>query len=230
MCGMAIPQTEPADRSAVLAQLEERSATWHQAARHGIRAGRPDALAEPGDHVRGGDAGLEVVEYGHYLCEDCVDVRSDLASAGPVLGERVRFGFRHFVLTTPTIEPALRAAEAAEAAAAQGRFWEMHVRLLEPAARFGDHALREHARAIGLDLARYDDDLASGVHLARIVADVESGLAAGVDGTPTFFLGGVRVEGGYEEDELTAALGRALGEPGLAAELRAAHAAALEPR
>jgi hypothetical protein len=204
-------------RPEALERLAEMSRTWHQNARRGIDPARPRALDPATDHVRG--EGVEVIEYGHYLELDAVAAHEELASAAQLLDQRVRFGFRHFPLATPDVDLALGAAEASEAAAAQGGFWEMHDRLLAPASLFGPHAFRVHAQELGLDLDRFDREVADGTHLDRILADVESGIAAGVDGTPTFFVAGQRIDGGYQREELTASLASALHDSGVGAEI-----------
>jgi Na+:H+ antiporter, NhaA family len=83
------------------------------------------------------------------------------------------------------------AAEAAEAAGAQGRFWQMHDRLFAHPSKLGDRNLRRHAEAIGLDLGRFDRELSAGVHAARVDEDLRSGLRNGVPSTPRFFVDGV---------------------------------------
>ena len=118
------------------------------------------------------------------------------------LGERVRFAFRHFPLTE--IHPhALAASAAAEAAAVQGRFWEMHELLFRRQKALEDDDLRRYAAEVGLDLERFDADRASVGVLARIRRDVESGLATGeVLGTPTLFIDGTVHRGPYDAASL----------------------------
>jgi protein-disulfide isomerase len=94
------------------------------------------------------------------------------------------------------------AAEAAEAAGAQGRFWEMHDRLFAHQDALEPEDLLAHAEAIGLDLDRFTSDLALGVHAERVREDVASAEASGVTGTPTFFVGGRRVRGAYDAETL----------------------------
>jgi protein-disulfide isomerase len=115
-----------------------------------------------------------------------------------VLGEKVRFAFRHFPLTD--IHPhALAAAAAAEAAALQGRFWEMHQLLFDGQAALEDHDLRRYAEKLGLDLEAFERDRRGSAVRARVGRDVESAEASGeVRGTPTLFIDGVVYRGAYD--------------------------------
>jgi len=118
----------------------------------------------------------------------------------------VRFAFRHFPLTG--IHPhALAAAAAAEAAARQGRFWDMHELLFHRQKALEDGDLRGYAAQLGLDVAAFDRDRASSSVAGRIRRDAGSGLAPGqVAGTPALFIDGVVHRGGYGPPALLAAL------------------------
>jgi protein-disulfide isomerase len=116
--------------------------------------------------------------------------------------------FRNFPITTSHAH-AEQAAEAAEAAAAQGRYWPMHDLLFENQRRLRDQDLRGYAEQAGLDLERFDRELAEHVHAARVREDFMSGVRSGVNGTPTFFINGVRHDGSYEVEPLLAALEQA---------------------
>jgi hypothetical protein len=121
------------------------------------------------------------------------------------LGDRLRFVFRHFPLDS--VHPhARRAAEAAEAAASQGRFWEMHDLLYENQDDLGDEALRRHAARLGLDPARFEKDLEERAHAPRVREDRFGGERSGVEGTPTFFVNGVRYEGPRDLEALLEAI------------------------
>jgi protein-disulfide isomerase len=122
------------------------------------------------------------------------------------LGGNVRFAFRHFPLTS--IHPrALAAAAAAEAAARQGQFWDMHELLFHRQKALGDGDLRGYAARLGLDVAAFGRDRASTAVAGRIRRDTDSGLASGqVVGTPTLFIDGVVHRGGYDPPTLLAAL------------------------
>ena len=120
-------------------------------------------------------------------------------------GSRLLFGFRHFPLRD--VHPdAERAAEAAEAASAQGAFWEMHNRLYESHGGLSRDDLFHHAGELGLDCARVEAELDSSLHAPRVQRDFDSGQASGVMGTPTFFIGGRLHTGSVDATTLTAAI------------------------
>jgi len=160
----------------------------------------------PDDHVDGpADAPLELVMYGDFQCPFCTAAQPILARVRGRLDGRLRFAFRHFPLRE--LHPdAERAAEASEAAAAQGGFWAMHDALYAQRGRLGLEDVVGAAQRIGLDGARVRAELEAGVHAARVQADVESGDAGGVGGTPTFFINGVRHRGAFDAQSLIAAL------------------------
>src|SRR3712207_412218 len=121
------------------------------------------------------------------------------------VGDRLRFVFRHFPLDS--VHPdARRAAEAAEAAASQGRFWEMHDLLYENQGDLGDEALRRHATRLGLDPMRFEEELEERAHAPRVREDRFGGERSGVEGTPTFFVNGVRYEGSHDLEALLEAV------------------------
>jgi protein-disulfide isomerase len=158
------------------------------------------------DHVQGpDDAPLTLVQYGDYECPYTRKSIPIVHGLQRELGDRLRFVYRHFPLTQ--IHPhALHAAEAAEAAAAQGRFWPLHEHLFAHQHELEDGQLVDHARAVGLDTERVARELAAHAHRARVQADLQSGLASGVQGTPTFFINGARHVGPYDLETLLAAL------------------------
>jgi protein-disulfide isomerase len=165
------------------------------------------APLEPGvDHVRGpADAPL-ILEYGDYECPFSRQAYREIQRVERQLDGRVRFAFRHFPLTE--IHPhALAASAAAEAAALQGRYWDMHDVLFHNQKALTDDDLRRYAAELDLDLARFDRDRAGDAVLARIERDVDSGLASGrVRGTPTLFIDGVLHTGGHDVPALLEAL------------------------
>jgi Na+:H+ antiporter, NhaA family len=173
------------------------------------------------DHVRGLlDAPFELVEYGDYECPFCGRATGVVDALRDRFGDRLRYVFRH--LPQPDVHPnAVLAAEAAEAASAQGAFWEMHDRLYANQDRLEAADLVDHATALGLDAERFARELGSSAHAARIREDVSSAQASGAPGTPTFFVNGRRQVGRYDEEALAAALsdGQAppLAEPAAAA-------------
>jgi protein-disulfide isomerase len=161
------------------------------------------------DHVRGSaDARVTLVEYGDFECPYSGKAYPIVKHVRERMGEQLRFIFRNFPLTT--LHPhAERAAEAAEAAAAQGRFWEMHDLLYENQRHLLDDDLRSYAQALDLDLDLFDEELADHVYADRIHEDLMSGVRSGVNGTPTFFINGLRHEDSYEFEALLLSLQRA---------------------
>jgi diadenylate cyclase len=175
------------------------------------------------DHACGPmDAPVTLVKYGDYECPYCGEAHPLLKELQERVGEQVRFVFRHFPLDT--VHPrARRAAQAAEAVASQGRFWEMHDLLYERQGELGEEDLMRHAAELGLDLGRFEEDLTNDNHAWRIEEDRLGGDRAGVRGTPTLFVNGVRYTGPMDLDGLLAAVeeatsssGASLGEGGVA--------------
>jgi protein-disulfide isomerase len=147
-----------------------------------------------------------LVEYGDYQCPYCGAAYPIVKKVQKRMGRRLRFIFRNFPLTNA--HPfALRAAETAEAAAAQGKFWEMHDFLFENQPSLGDPAvLLRYARKLDLDAAHLEREVAGHVYLPRIEEDYQSGIRSGVNGTPTFFVNGARYDGDPEFEPLVATL------------------------
>ncbi len=167
------------------------------------------AVSEERDHVQGpADAAVTLVEYGDYECPYCGAAYPIVKEIQARMGNRLRFAFRNFPITT-SHPHAEQAAEAAEAAAAQGRFWELHNHLYENQRRLRDDDLRSYAEALGLDVERFDKELAEHVHAERVHEDFMSGVRSGVNGTPTFFINGVRHDDSYDTETLLGALERA---------------------
>ncbi|HEY2878052.1 Na+/H+ antiporter NhaA [Nocardioides sp.] len=159
------------------------------------------------DHIRGPhQAAITVIEFGDFECPFC-------GQAEPVVrellgGSDLRFVWRHLPL--PDVHPAaLLAAEASEAAAAQGRFWEMHDLLLDHQENLTPADLVRYAGDLGLDVERFHDDLRRHVYETRVAQDVESADVSGATGTPTFFVNGQRHYGAYDLDSLAAAVAAA---------------------
>ena len=142
------------------------------------------------DHTVGPvDASVTVVNYGDYQCPDCHRRHKEIQKMIDELADSVRFVYRHFPLIN-THPRALKAAEAAEAAAAQGKFWEMHRQLYLSPDKLDDKDLRQHAHKIGLDLERFDHEMASSTYSERIMKDYYNSLVSGISGTPTTFVNG----------------------------------------
>jgi protein-disulfide isomerase len=158
------------------------------------------------DHVRGPARAPVILMYGDYECPYTRRAYREIQRVEDELAGRVRFAFRHFPLVE--IHPhALAASCAAEAAAAQGRFWEMHDLLFHRQRALEDDDLREYAVELGLDLARFDADHLGDAVLDRVRRDVRSGEATGeVLATPTLFIDGALHRGTYDADTLVAAL------------------------
>jgi protein-disulfide isomerase len=166
-------------------------------------------VSETRDHVQGPeDAAGTLVEYGDYECPYCGAAYPIIKEVQAQMGERLRFVFRNFPIST-SHPHAEQAAEAAEAAAAQGTFWPMHDLLYENQRRLGDEDLRGYAETLDLDVESFDRELAEHVHAARVREDFMSGVRSGVNGTPTFYVNGVRHDDSYDLETLLAALERA---------------------
>jgi protein-disulfide isomerase len=158
------------------------------------------------DHVRGErGAPLELVMFGDFQCPFCLGAQSILRRVRERLGERLLFGFRH--LPIPERHPlAPLAAEASEAAAAQGRFWEYHDALYPVQPKLSREVMLEVGRDLGLDTERMASEIDSGAHRDRVARDVASAEASGATGTPTFFVNGKRFFGAYDASSLVEAL------------------------
>jgi protein-disulfide isomerase len=163
-------------------------------------------VTEGRDHIQGpADAPVTLVEYGDFQCPYCGRAYPIVKEVQSRLGDRLRFVFRNFPITTshPNAE---HAAEAAEAAGAQDRFWEMHDHLFESQKRLRDQDLHRYAEELGLDVTRFDQEMADHVYADRVHEDFMGGVRSGVNGTPTFYINGARHDGSYEVDDLVAAL------------------------
>lgn len=161
------------------------------------------------DHMLGpSSAPVTLVEYGDFECPHCGRAYPIVKELRRHLGDRLRVIFRHFPLRE--VHPhAEHAAQAAEAAAAQGTFWQMHDMLFEHQDALDDADLREYARRLGLDTRRFTDELTTGVYRDRVQDDVRGGIQSGVHGTPTFFVNGLRHDGPWELSDLLEAIGQA---------------------
>lgn len=147
------------------------------------------------DHAQGPEeASAVLIEYGDFQCPHCAQAYPVVKQLQRELGNALRFVYRHFPLVQ-IHEYAGIAAEAAEAAGAQGRFWEMHDLLYENQERLSPEMLTEGAADLGLDVARFTEEINEHAHVQKIEQDVEGGMKAGVHGTPTFFVNGVLHEG-----------------------------------
>src|SRR5712692_7565934 len=158
------------------------------------------------DHIRGPrDAEVSLVEYGDFECPYCRAAEPIVAGLIEALGAQLSVTFRHF--PRRDVHPhAQHAAEVAEAAAAQGQFWEMHDRLFANQDALDDDSLMKYAAQLSLDVDRVRRELASKTHTRRVAEDLESGLHSGVNGTPTFFIDGTRFDGSVAFRTMLAAI------------------------
>lgn len=167
---------------------------------------------EEHDHLRGSrDAQVTLVEYGDFQCPYCARAHTALSELMRQHGERVALVYRHLPLGNlhPLATPA---AEAAEAAGAQGKFWQMHDALFENQGMLDADALPAMASSLGLDAQRFAGELDEGKHSARVEKQAEQARSLGARGTPTFFINGERYHGDSDHASLATALKKALGE------------------
>jgi protein-disulfide isomerase len=157
------------------------------------------------DHIRGlRTAPLELLEYGDFECPHCGRAATVVDELIAELGDRLQFSFRHFPLAK--MHPhARKAAMATEAAFAQGfneKFWQMHHLLFSNAGKLELPNLLQYAAELQLDIDRFQAELTIDTYAPRVQEDVASGVRSGVNGTPTFFINGVRHNGGYAIEAL----------------------------
>lgn len=158
------------------------------------------------DHIRGElGSPLELVMFGDFQCPFCLGAQSVLHRVHERLGDRLVFVFRH--LPIPERHPlAPLAAEASEAAAAQGKFWEYHDALFQAQPKLSRETMLEVARGLELDAERIAAEIDSGAHRPRVERDLRSAEQSGATGTPTFFVDGARHYGAYDASSLVEAL------------------------
>jgi protein-disulfide isomerase len=163
-----------------------------------------------GDHIQGDErAPITLVEYGDYECSHCGHAYPIVKQVQKHFGKRLAFVFRNFPLNQ--IHPnAETAAEAAEFAGAQRRFWEMHDAIFENQAALGLSRLRELAEKLGLPAEALERALDGGEFAQRVKKDFIGGVRSGVNGTPTFFINGHRHDGPFEFEDLVEAVGARL--------------------
>ncbi len=160
----------------------------------------------PQDHCWGSPvAALTLVQYGDYQCPKCGSAHLLLMELLEDMGDQICLVFRHFPRSE--VHPhAQHAAEAAEAAASQGKFWPMHRHLYARQQALGNGYLVEYAAVLGLDVAQFLQEVTGDRHVSRVQADIASGRASGVVDTPTFFINGRRYTGTYTQSALWEAL------------------------
>jgi len=163
------------------------------------------------DHVkRSLEAPIVLVEYGDYECPHCQEVYPILYELKERMGNRVAYVYRHFPISRQHPNAQL-AAEAAEAAATQGKFWEMHHQLFTHQNELGFDDLLRHASAIGLDVDLFRRELEEHTYTDRVREDFMSGVRSGVNGTPTFYINGTRYDGAWDLESLIEAIEKPLG-------------------
>lgn len=158
------------------------------------------------DHIRGNpEAPLTLLEYGDYECEYCGRAHPVVAAVRAHFGDRLKFVFRHFPHSS--IHPhASAAAQAAEAAGAQGRFWEMHDLLYRHQTALEQDRVVHYALQLGLEPYHFQSDLSSERYSKRVASDYDGGVAGGVRKTPTFFIDGHYYAGPVEAQSLIEAI------------------------
>jgi len=151
------------------------------------------------DHAQGNlNADLVIVEYGDYQCPYCGAAYPVLKELMRQFGSQIKFVFRNFPLSEMH-EYARAAALAAEAAALQNKFWEMHDAIYENQQNLNEHLLLELVKELKLDIPQFKSDLESSALKAKVDEDFESGVVSGVNGTPSFYVNGKKFEGGAED-------------------------------
>jgi NhaA family Na+:H+ antiporter len=163
------------------------------------------------DHTKGpDDSPVTLVEYGDYECPYCGQAENSVHEIQERTGDSVRLVFRHF--PNRTVHPHARlAAEAAEAAGAQGKFWEMHDLLFQHQDRLEEWDMVEYARELSLDEERFRTELEEHTHSKKIRGDFRSGIESGVQGTPTWFINGTRYDGAWDPESLLEAVRKPIG-------------------
>jgi protein-disulfide isomerase len=154
-------------------------------------------------------AAVTLVEYGDYQCPFCGDVYPIIKKLQKHFGDPLRFVFRNFPLARIHAY-AQRAAEAAEAADGQGKFWEMHDYLFEHQEALDAESLVRAAATLGLDKVKFDREVAEHIYARRVKEDIQSGIDSGVGGTPTTFINGVRNDDDDDFDTLKAKIEEAI--------------------
>ena len=170
----------------------------------------PIVVLSAADHRQGNlRASTWLLEYGDYECPFCIQSEPLTRHLVETFGDRMVFAFRHFPQTE--VHPhAELAAEAAEAAAAQGKFWPMHHKLFEQAHHLSAPALAGYAEAIGLDMNRFNGEMADRIYTQRVQEHRLAGTRSGLRATPTFFLNGALVDVSFGLERLELSIHHAL--------------------
>lgn len=154
------------------------------------------------DHITGNkNARVELVEYGDYQCPHCGSAHPKVKRIIEKMGNDIKFIFRNFPLAT--LHPqAKQAAQAAESAGAQGKFWEMHDLLFENQKNLQNSDLESYAEQLGIDVEEFKNDMDNQAYLRKVESDFESGVRSGVNSTPTFYINGERFDGELNEESI----------------------------
>lgn len=158
------------------------------------------------DHIQGAEsASVTLLMYGAYECPHCVEGNKIVKEIQQRMGEQLRFVFRHFPRTN--VHPhAEAAAEVAEAAGEQGKFWEMHDKLFENYNRLDGEHLIGYAEELGLDMQQFDRAITGRIYVGKVREHLQSAMESGVKGTPTYFINGIKHNASGEFDVLLAAI------------------------
>ncbi|MHA2299006.1 MAG: Na+/H+ antiporter NhaA [Candidatus Hodarchaeales archaeon] len=174
----------------------------------------PPKLTDPVnefDHIKGNkDAKIKIVEYGDFECQYCRMANTVIEDVLSRLEDKICYVFRHFPLSK--LHPrAQLAAEAAEAAGAQGKYWEMHDLLFENQEQLSLETVVKLANDLSLDVKRFQEDLEEKRHEKRVKNDFLTGVKSGVNGTPTFFIDGKRYDGPFDVESIVEIIEKPLG-------------------
>jgi protein-disulfide isomerase len=158
------------------------------------------------DHIQGPpNAPVVLVEYGDFQCPHCGAAYPIVKQIQQKFRGKLALVFRHFPLTE--VHPdAQAAAVASEAAANQGKFWEMHDLIFEYQSRLSPPTLLHHAKTLGLDMKRFEKDIQDPALFEKVEADFESGMVSGVNGTPSFFINGAKYNDSYDFESISEAI------------------------
>lgn len=155
----------------------------------------------PTDHEEGNkNAPIQLVEYGDYQCSYCGEAYPIIKGMQQTLGNDLELVFRNFPLTEIHLN-AENAAKAAEAAALQNKFWEMHDMLYQNQQQLDEAHLVSYAKKLGLDMNKFQSDMQSSAVANKVENDFESGVRSGVNGTPSFFINGEKYDGNWEDQD-----------------------------
>lgn len=186
--------------------LKNHNTIVESAAEENEEIGKLNLPVNDRDRIQGPrTASVKLVEYGDYECPYTGQAYPIVKEIQKLLGDKLLFVFRNFPLRE--IHPhAEHAAEAAEAAATQGKFWEMHDYLFEHQRALDDNHLLKYAETLGINTDRFQREMSGHIYTSLIDKSLGEGIASGVEGTPTFFINGVRHNGSWDLETLLAAI------------------------